>query len=115
MSEAWNRFPETRRHGPCTLGGTPADKITDAAWWVPDRVRQAVRRRAFFGRVKYGTSLVQGWPHADTGLTQELLDGIVYAVAGRRYVMAAVLAGLSWAMLRACDRDYSASPSPSSL
>jgi hypothetical protein len=98
--------PETARHGACTFSGPPVQDASDATFGLLPRVRRALARRRYFGRVKYGDTLRVGWPKADQALVQELLDAIDYALTGRRKWLARLLGLVAWGLLRKLDKEH---------
>lgn len=92
------------RHGPCPVSGASVEgKYRN--YLFPRAVCADLRLRGQVGEAKYGHGLTVGWVEADTALYQEILDGCQYAVAGRRVILAHVLAWLAawlrWGLHRA--------------
>ena len=103
--EDYAQHPETARHGACTFAGPSVQDVSDATFGLLPRVRLALSRRRYLGRVKYGGTLREGWPKADQALVQEVLDAVDYALTGRRKWIARLLGLLAWWLLRKLDRE----------
>lgn len=88
----------TLKHGPCTAdpsAKTATQVLRESGLFSVEEMR-AFEARERFGLEKYGTSLREGWEHAEAGALQEVMDLAVYCAASPHL---RPLLGEVWAMM----------------